>query len=623
MNGRKGNVTADRGAGYARLLSAAGVIPAGPGVYVMRGGGQEVLYVGKAKSLRSRLGSYREGSRQGVKTRLLLSQVKDVETIVTDTELEALILENSLIKKHRPRYNVTLRDDKTYPFLRLSVQEEFPTLTVVRRPADDGARYFGPYVPAGAMRRTLKILERIFPLRRCRKALRRGRQRGCLNMQMGRCLAPCAGMVTAAGYAELVEGVLLFLSGKGSRLAAEYRRRMRRHASRREYEQAAVLRDRAAAIEATLERQKVHLPGKGDRDIIGMARLGDKSAVTVLEARKGRITGVRTVNVLESMDEDRETLAAFLRIFYDRASFVPGEVVVPFAPEGAGAAEAWLSMKRGGKTAIVIPRIGPSRSLVNMASRNALEALEKKRLPGDTSLESLARLLKMKSEPSSLAAVDVSNLAGTDTTASLIWWEEGRFLKRRYRRFRIREAPGGDDYAAMCEAVRRMVERVEREEWTGADVLLLDGGRGHLAAVRELFSGNGWKPALVLAIAKGRSRRGEDTVYEGNRGSVLDLKAEKGLLRVLQSARDEAHRFAIGHHRLLRKTRNRRSSLDGAPGIGPVRRKLLLKKFGSLKALRDAPREELLAVEGLPPRVAEVLYSYLRTSGGSGGKREE
>lgn len=619
---KKGRVAVDRGAGHARLLPAPGVIPAGPGVYVMRGDGEEVLYVGKAKSLRSRLGSYREGSRQGLKTKLLLSQVRDVETIVTDTELEALILENSLIKKHRPRYNVTLRDDKTYPFLRLSVQEEFPTLTVVRRPENDGARYFGPYVPAGAMRRTLKILQRIFPLRRC-KALRAGRERGCLNMQMGRCLAPCAGKVTPAGYGELVGGVILFLSGKGSRLAAEYRRRMARHASRREYEEAAVLRDRAEAIDATLERQKVHLPGKGDRDIIGMARLGEKSAVTVLEARKGRITGVRTVNVLESMDEDRETLAAFLRIYYDRASFVPAEVVVPFAPDGAGAAEAWLSLKRGKKAALVTPRIGPARSLVNMASRNALETLEKKKLPGDTSLAALARLMRMKTEPSSLAAVDVSNLAGTDTAASLVWWEKGRFLKRRYRRFRIREAPGGDDYAAMVEAVRRMAKRVERGEWPGPDVLLLDGGRGHLAAVRKLFARSGWEPGLVLAIAKGRGRSGGDMVYAGDKGTLLELEEEKGLFRVLQSARDEAHRFAVGHHRLMRKARSRRSTLDGAPGIGPVRRKLLLKKFGSLRALRDASRDELQSVEGLPPRVAEELYAYLRASKGSEGKREE
>jgi len=614
MKGKKEPFAARRDAGDARLLPAARDIPAGPGVYVMRDGGEEVLYVGKAKSLRSRLGSYREGLRQGVKTRLLLSRVKDVETIVTDSELEALILENSLIKKYRPRYNVTLRDDKTYPFLRVSVQEEFPTLTVVRRPGDDGARYFGPYVPAGAMRRTLKILERIFPLRRCRKPLRAARQRGCLNFQMGRCLAPCAGKVTAVEYAELVQGVLAFLSGKGSRLAAEYRRRMTRHASRREYEEAALLRDRAAAIDATLERQKVHLPGKGDRDIIGMARLGGRSVVTVLEARKGRITGVRTVKVLECMDEDRETLGEFLRIYYDRSSFIPAEIILPFAPEAAIAVESWLSMKRGGKAALLIPRIGPARSLVNMASRNALESLEKGKLPGDTSLGGLARLLGQEKVPGSLAAMDVSNLAGTDTTASLVWWEEGRFRKSRYRRFKIREARRGDDYAAMSEAVRRLVKRVDRGDWPGPDVLLLDGGRGHLATVRDLFSGSGWKPAVILAIAKGGGRSGEDAVYAGSRGSLLDLKSESPVLHLLQSARDEAHRFAVTHHRVLRKARSRRSSLDEVPGIGPARRRLLLTRFGSLKALRDAAREELLAVEGLPSAVAEDLYAYLHAS---------
>jgi excinuclease ABC subunit C len=592
------------------LLADAENIPAGPGVYVMRDERGRVLYVGKAKSLRSRLRSYREKARLEAKTRLLLYEAVDLETIVTDTELEALILENSLIKEYRPKYNITLRDDKTYPFLRLSLQDEFPMLSVVRRPADDGARYFGPFVPAGAMRKTLKILQRVFPLRKCSGPLKKVKKRGCLNFQMHRCLGPCTNEVSPAEYRELVDGVALFLAGGGARLAAAYRRKMKEHARQREYEEAAALRDRVAALESILARQKVHVHARGDRDIVGLAVVGTKSTATVLESRKGRIVNARTMSLVGDVEE--EPLSDFLRAYYERATSVPPVVLLPHSPEGKGALTAWLRMKRGGKVALVVPRSGAGRSLVTMACRNALESLQRKRGAWEGALTDLGKETGEGAPLRSLAALDVSSLSGTLATAGLAWWERGKFVKRNYRKFRIRDSAGSDDYASMGEAVARLSRKVGSGEWPNPDILLLDGGAGHLSEVRKVLDGSRWQPKLLLAIAKGEARSWDDRVVSGRSGDILKFSELSSTFRVLQAARDEAHRFAVSYHRSLRRERTRRSAVDAVPGIGPARKKLLLKRFGSMKRLRQAEKKELLAVKGLPASVVEDLYTFLR-----------
>ncbi len=594
--------------GIGERLRAA---PAAPGVYLMRAAAGEVLYVGKAASLRTRLRSYLDPERQGPKTVLLVRQAAAVDWFETDTEVEALILEDSLIKQHRPRYNIRLRDDKTYPFLRLSVQEPFPALTVVRRPAQDGAKYFGPYIPASAMHATLRLLRRLFPLRLCR-TLRPGRP--CLNHQMGRCLAPCAGLVSPERYGELARGVALFLQGRGAELAGELRRRMAGAAQQLRFEDAAELRDRAAAIEATLERQRVHDPGGDDFDVAGLVRLGERVGVALLHVRAGRLIGTESFTLrdpLEGEEEEGAALARILRDCYAGGREVPPEVVVPGEPAGAGAIRDWLAQSRGARTRLTVPRAGARRALLAMAGKNAMRVLQEEKAGvagGDALLEELGRLAGAAAGPRSLAGLDVSNLSGTDAVASLVWWEGGALRRQRYRRFRIRRG-GPDDFAMLAEALGRLAARVGSGSWAGPDAVLLDGGRGQLSAGEAVLAASSWRPPLLLAIAKPNERRGTDAVFLCGRAEPLPLAAGHPVLLLLQRVRDEAHRFAVSYHRQLRSRRLLSGPLDGVPGLGPRRRERLLTRFGGVSGVRAASRDELRAA--LPAAVAAAVFAAL------------
>lgn len=576
----------------------------------MRDAAGAVLYVGKAVALRARLRSYLDPERQGPKTELLVRQIAEVEWFVTENELSALILENSLIKRWRPRYNIRLRDDKTYPLLRLSVQEKFPALTVVRRPEDDGAKYFGPYHPAAALRATVRLLRRLFPLRLCRH-LRPGRP--CLNHQMGRCLAPCAGKVAAADYREMVRGVQLFLQGRGADLAAEMRRQMAAAARELRYEEAAALRDRIAAIEATLERQKVHDPEGGELDVVGLVRLGERIGVALLHVRAGRLIGTESFVFREPLEEnDDKVLADFLQACYEEGHTVPPEIVVSGELPGGEALVAWLSDLHGGRVRLTLPRGGEKKALLLLASRNAMRVLQEEKAGaagGDALLEELARVAGGGATLRSLACMDVSNISGADAVASLIWWEAGGLQRRRYRRFRIRRRGAPDDSAMLGEVVGRMAARVASGSWTGPDVLLLDGGRGQLSAGGAALEKAPWRPRLLLAIAKPTERRGTDAVYAHGRTEPMALAADAPVLRLLQRARDEAHRFALAYHRQLRAKRLRRGILEGIPGLGPARRRRLLSRFGSTERLHRATREELREV--IPAEVVMKLYAAL------------
>jgi excinuclease ABC subunit C len=591
-----------------------------PGVYLMRGAGGDVLYVGKAASLRARLRSYLDPARQGPKTVLLVRQAAAVEWFETDTEVEALILEDSLIKRHRPRYNVRLRDDKTYPFLRLSVQEPFPALTVVRRPAQDGARYFGPYIPAGALRATLRLLRRLFPLRLCR-TLRAGRP--CLNYQMGRCLAPCAGNVDAERYGELVRGVTLFLQGRGAELAAEFRRRMAAAAEELRYEEAAELRDRVAAIEATLERQRVHDPEGGDFDVAGVVRLGDRLGVSLLRVRAGRLIGTESFSLRDPLEGEGggEALAGFLRDCYAGGREIPPEVVVAEMPAGAEAVRDWLARERGGAVRLFVPRSGSRRALLAMAGRNALRLLQEERAGaaggGDAVLEEVGRLAGVDGDLRSLACLDVSNLSGTDAVASLVWWEGGALRRHRYRRFRIRRGGAPDDFAMLAEALGRLAARVAAGSWTAPDAVLLDGGRGQLSAGEGAIAGSAWRPRLLMAIAKPSEKRGTDAVFAAGRVSPLPLAAGNPALALLQRVRDEAHRFAVAYHRSLRAKRLLAGPLSGIPGLGPARQARLLEACGGLGGVRAASPEELGRL--LPAKIAAALHAALHPEDPGGG----
>lgn len=585
--------------------------PEVPGVYLMRDAGGAVIYVGKAGSLRARLRSYADPARQGPKTVLLMSQATALEWFETDTEVEALILEDSLIKRHLPRFNIRQRDDKTYPFLRLSVQEEFPALTVVRRAARDGARYFGPYITAAAMRTTLRLLRRLFPLRLCRR-LKPGRP--CLNHQMGRCHAPCAGGITAAAYRELVRSTALVLQGRGTELAMELRGAMGIAARELRFEEAARLRDQIAAIEATFERQRVHDPGGDDLDVVGLVRLGERVGVALLRVRAGRLIGTEAFSLRDPLEgEDAEAaLAGFLRGCYAGEREVPPEVIVPAQPQGAPALSEWLGQVRGARVRFTVPKAGGKMALLAMAGRNAMRLLQEEKAGaagGDALLGELGRVAGAGAGMRSLACLDASNLSGTDAVVSLVWWEDGALRRQRYRRFKVRRSGGPDDFAMLAEAVGRLAARVGSGAWKGPDVVLLDGGRGQLSAAAAALDGGPWQPPLLLAIAKPNERRGTDAVFTVGAAAPLPLPAGAPVLLLLQRVRDEAHRFAVAYHRALRSKRLLAGPLTGIPGLGPARQARLLGAFGGLPGVRAAARSDLAAL--VPAPVAAAVYAAL------------
>ncbi|MHB8835863.1 MAG: excinuclease ABC subunit UvrC [Candidatus Methylomirabilia bacterium] len=582
-----------------------------PGVYLMRGADGAVLYVGKAGSLRARLRAYIDPARQGPKTVLLMSQAAAVEWFETDSEVEALILEDTLIKQHLPRFNIRQRDDKTYPFLRLSVQEQFPALTVVRRAARDGARYFGPYITAGGMRTTLRLLRRLFPLRLCRR-LRPGRP--CLNFQMGRCHAPCAGKIAPERYRELVRAVELFLQGRGSELAAGLKNEMAAAARELRFEEAARLRDQVAAIEATLERQRVHDPEGDDLDVVGLVRLGERVGIALLRVRAGRLLGTEAFSLSDPLEGEASAaaLSGFLRDCYAGEREIPPEVIVPEEPQGAPALCAWLGQARGARVRFTVPRAGGKKALLAMAGRNAMRLLQEEKAGaagGDALLEELGRVAGVGAGLRSLACLDASNLSGTDAVVSLVWWEGGALRRQRYRRFKIRRNAGPDDFAMLAEAVGRLAARVSSGSWTGPDVVLLDGGRGQLSAAAAALAGAPWQPRLLLAIAKPNERRGTDAVFVPGPGAPLALPAGDPVLHLLQRARDEAHRFAVAFHRSLRSKRLLAGPLVGIPGLGAVRQSRLLAVFGGLAGVRSASRSDLERV--IPAAVAAAVHTVL------------
>lgn len=578
----------------------------------MRGADGTAIYVGKAGSLRARLRSYIDPARQGPKTVLLMSQASAVEWFETDTEVEALILEDSLIKQHLPRFNIRQRDDKTYPFLRLSVQEEFPALTIVRRTARDGARYFGPYITAGAMRTTLRLLRRLFPLRLCRR-LRSG-CRPCLNFQMGRCHAPCAGKITLERYRELVRAVELFLQGRGTELAAALRGEMTVAARELRFEDAARLRDHIVAIEATLERQRVHDPEGDDLDVVGLVRLAERVGIALLRVRAGRLIGTEAFSLRDPLEgeEPDAALAGFLRDCYGGEREIPPEVIVPAEPQGAPALCAWLGQVRGARVRFTVPRAGGKKALLAMAGRNAMRLLQEEKAGaagGDALLEELGRIAGAGSGLRSLACLDASNLSGTDAVVSLVWWEGGALRRQRYRRFKIRRSGGPDDFAMLAEAVGRLAARAGSGSWTGPDVVLLDGGRGQLSVAAAALAGGSWQPRLLLAIAKPNEKRGTDVVFSAGAAESLPVPAGTPVLLLLQRVRDEAHRFAVAYHRLLRSKRLLKGPLAGITGLGAARQSRLLSVFGGLAGVRSASLSDLERV--VPAHVAVSVHAAL------------
>ena len=590
-------------------------IPEAPGVYLFKDPRGEVLYVGKAKNLRRRLASYLTPTTP--KVRQMLLRAADLETFITRNEKEALILEANLIKKHRPRYNVILRDDKAYPLLRISLADKFPRLMVVRRRRKgDKALYFGPYPSAGALRQTVKLLTRFFPLRRCSNAEMARRTRPCLYYEIGKCAAPCTGRVKPEDYRKIVEGAVAFLEGRAGDLLSRLRKEMEEAAERLEFERAARLRDRIRALERILEAQAAVLPEEKDLDAFSLSERQGKISGAVLFVRRGKLLGHKIFHLRGSPEND--LWGTLLKQFYDEGKVIPEEVLLPERPAEAEVIEAWLSELRGAPVRIRTPEEESLLRLLEMARRNAEEAL-RARLRGESTWEELsremARVLRLPAPPRRVEAVDLSSLRGTAPVGATVAFLEGEPEKDRYRRYHIRTLSGTpDDYAMLREVLERRLKR-GLEEGNLPDLLVIDGGKGHLSTAEEVLRDLDLSGKVGLcAIAKEREDEGEK-VYIPGRKNPLRLSRHGEVLRFLMRVRDEVHRFVLSFHRRARETEALSSFLDGIPGIGPKRKRELLRHFSSPEEILSAGEERIARLPGFNHSVARSLMEHLRSRG--------
>lgn len=582
-----------------------------PGVYQMLSR-KEVLYVGKARDLRKRLSQYAHFSGSAhSKTAVMLSHVRRVETILTTTEKEALILEASLIKKHRPRYNVILRDDKNYPLIKVTTREQWPRLLVTRRRLNDGNRYFGPYSSTSAMRASLKLLFSMFPLRRCKTV--RKRDRPCLNYQMKRCLAPCTGLVDPARYQAMVEEILLILEGKSRQVIDRLTARMQTAAAELKFEQAALFRDQINGLKKTLERQIIVADHRMDQDIFGLARQGASVGIAILFVRSGMISGAQTFFITDPIGEDDRILRETIVQYYTAQRQPPRELLLPLAPEDNDLVRERLGELKGGPVKLVIPQRGKRMQLMQMASDNAVQIFadrSRKRKSWDTLAGSLQNRLKLHNRPDTIECLDISNLAGKQAVGSLVCFTEGEKEKSRFRHYRIRLKDEPDDYGMMDEVLRRRMETGLKKN-NLPDVMLLDGGKGQLnIAVHVLADFDLLDRIDLVAIAKEKQAEGEKLFRPGRKNPIL-LPAHSPALLYLMRIRDESHRFGITFHRRLRNKETLHSKLDNLQGVGKKRKKLMLATLGSYKRILEATADELSSVPGIGKKLAVSIFNQL------------
>lgn len=640
-------------------------LPELPGVYLFKDERGQILYVGKAASLRDRVRSYFQETGLAARTRAMVNQARDLEFITTASAVEALILESNLIKKHRPRFNIRLRDDKHYPYLKVTLADQWPRVLIARTMRRDGARYFGPYTRAGAVHETLRLLRRIFPYRTCSDQTLRHIPRPCLNYHIKRCLGPCHGHVTQEEYRAMIDELCLFLEGRRSQVVKKLREKMEEAAEALEFERAAEYRDKLKAIEEVTEKQKIISAGMEDQDVLGLARAGGTAMIDLFYVREGKVVGRDQFPLQGATDlPEGEILAAFLKQFYQEASFIPPEILLPVPVEEAPEIEAWLSEKKGRRVSLKVPRRGERAQLVEMANKNALLALEQEKPVAEREAElaeealaDLQRELGLAAPPRYLEGYDISNLQGQQAVGSMVVFSDGQPLKEAYRKFRIKTVPGADDFAMMAEVITRRFRRglleqsaarhmrendrpgpdegeerspestsaseaTRRRERSGPaergtsallsgfarfpDLIVIDGGKGQLNAARAALQALGLDDLPIIGLAKR-----EEEIFLPDRPDPLILPRDSRALFLLQRLRDEAHRFAVGYHRRVRAEEGLRSALDEIPGIGPKRKRTLLQHFGSLEGIKAAPVDEIAALPGLNRALAEKVKEYL------------
>ena len=584
-------------------------IPSKPGVYVFNDTRQKVLYVGKAKNLRNRIRSYfRKKSVPDPRKASMMKDVHDFSYIVTGNELEAFVLEANLIKQYKPRFNIILRDDKNYPYLKLNVQEEWPGIEVVRKITKDGALYFGPYVPAGALWDILAFIRKSFQLRDCRFSFNKP-MKPCIQHQMGRCVAPCAGYVSREEYAKLVDEIRLFLSGEKKDLIDSLEKKMLKLSQEMKYEEAAGIRDRIRAIERAMESQKIVAPELGDIDVIGFYQEGNDVLFKVFFIRSGIMIGSKDFLVHTAREfPAKELLHIFIMQFYLKDIIPPAEIASPVLPEEARTLEGWLGQSMGKRVKIRKPMKGKKRELVDMAMENANFAFRERRaLTTHEIALDLQERLHLVHTPGSIGGFDISNISGDEAVGAFVYWEEGDFDRDRYRRMRIKTVRGVDDYSMMEEMIERVIRNLEGDV---PDLLLIDGGKGHLEIAKKVVEKN--RAALkkvpeLVAVAKDPDRAFLTTSDE-----PVNLEDRKRSSLLLKSIRDEAHRFAVGYHRKLRGKAFFASPLENVRGIGKKRRLELLRVFGSIENIKNATIEAISGLKGFNRSVAENLLRELR-----------
>ena len=603
INAKPGPLSAD----FLRLVATR------PGVYIMKSLQDQILYVGKAKNLRKRLTSYlRVNPKESPKTALMLSKVATIETILTHTEQEAFILEASLIKKNRPRFNIELKDDKSYPRIKVTVGEEWPRVYVTRRRIKDGSRYFGPYASAGAMRNTLNIINRLFPLRRCKGKNIKKRERPCLNYQMGRCLAPCSGRVANEEYRRMVDNVLMILEGRNRQLKVQLETRMQQASKTLEFEKAALFRDQLQALAKTLEKQVMVTNLDRDQDVFGYVRKGAGVGISVVNVRQGIVCGQQVFFLLDPIGNDSEVLEEVLRQFYMKEQAVPDELLLPFQVVDHISLPDWLSRIRGKSVHLRVPQRGEGLKLLRLAEKNAKQIhidQENRERNWQELGGNLQKKLHLGSFPARIECLDISNIGGKQPVGSVVCFIEGEKAPKEYRHYSISSAHEPDDYRMMHEVLTRRFTGEDKKSFL-PDLLVIDGGKGHLNVARNVLQERGVQDRVELvSIAKDKEKR-TDKIYRPGRKNPISLARHSPVLFFLMQTRDEAHRFGITIHRRLRHKRDFASELDKIPGIGPSRRKILLKIMGSLARIKKATREELADIKGIGPELAGQIWDF-------------
>ena len=617
-----------------RIQNILDSLPTRPGVYLMKNDRGEVIYVGKAVNLRSRVRSYFQPStlaQKHSKTARMVEQVADIDIIVVDSELEALLTEINLIKAHKPHYNIRLKDDKRYPYIKVHCADPYPKVTVTRRMVNDGSRYFGPYTNVSAVYQTLDVLRKAFPYLTCDRNIDGNDERACLYYDIKLCNAPCIGAVSQEEYRATIQSLMDFLQGKSDEIVERLQARMWQAAEQMDYEKAARLRDQIQAMQQVTQRQKVVSSANTDQDVIAFARENGDAAVQIFFIRNGRIVG-KEHYVLEGTGADEDeagVMADFLKQFYDKAAEVPPEVLLPHEIEEAEIIEHWLRSKRGNKVVLKVPRRGMKRQLVQLAAENAVETLallraqwEADTLKQETALQEIQNALGLERPPARIECFDISNTQGTAISASRVVFVNGVPRKSEYRKFNIRTVQGhADDYASMKEALDRRFRRWQDAQnepdlpgkkpdptWSILpDLLIVDGGKGQLGVAVEVLESYGLTGRVPVV---GLAKQHEELFVPGRSRSIMLPRRSQGLY-LLQRIRDEAHRFAITHQRQRRVRMGVASQLDSIPGIGPTRRRALLKHFGSLDAIREASVEQIAAVPGISRELAETIKAEL------------